>query len=83
MLFFLGETCLAFGSFVDFFLTLIGLGINSEPAAVAGALFVIRWGKDIDELSKALGFEFVDVSLLRCEGGNHALLEGVSSSFLE
>ncbi len=48
----------------------LGGGIDVEPSAIFGALVVVRWGEDVDQLSDFLGLEIVDIAGLGGEGGD-------------
>ena len=74
---------LPLGGFVNVFVALERLGIHLEPAAVAGAFFVVRWSKDIDELGETLRFEAVDITFFRGECGDVPLGENSVACLLE
>lgn len=63
----------------------MGLGgvIDGEPAAVFGALVVVGWGEDVDELGDFCGFEGVDVAGFGGEGGDVIGGEGLFGGFFE
>ena len=71
------------GRLVKMLPTLERFGIDIEPAAFLGALFIIGRREDIDELSQTLRLESVDIAFLGSESGHLAFAQSGAGCFLE